>query len=443
MGSLIGGNHVQLEYEAGKGPQAVTVETAYRLDDDNWHSVLVERNRKEAMVVVDGARKGQVKEPRGPVRPMLLNNNLYVGAKGDLTDGFVGCMRALVLNGAMVDLVGEAKKELYGIGLGCVGKCATNPCMNGGECKEQYSQFECDCRWTPFKGPICADEIGVNMRTNYMIKYDFKGRYKSTIAERIHVGFTTTDPKGFLIGAFSDISQEYLTLMVSNSGHIRLVFDFGFERQEMVFTEQSFMTGQYHDVRIERFDQGRKMMMTIDNHAPQEYDFTNSLKSSADAQFNNIRYLYIGKNESMNEGFVGCISRVEFDEIIPLKLYFQEDPHDNINAIPESITEDFCGIEPVTLKPEEKETRRPPDIDQEKIKDFYDTTSSVILGVILSLIFFLLLLVCIGMGKYMNRHKGDYYTQEDEGARDAFDADTAVLQGRTGHQVQNKKEWFI
>ena len=58
--SLIGGNHVQLEYEAGKGPQAVTVETAYRLDDDNWHSVLVERNRKEAMVVVDGARKGQV-----------------------------------------------------------------------------------------------------------------------------------------------------------------------------------------------------------------------------------------------------------------------------------------------------------------------------------------------------------------------------------------------
>ena len=36
-----------------------------------------------------------------------------------------------------------------------------------------------------------------------------------------------------------------------------------------------------------------------------------------------FQYLYIGKNESMREGFVGCISRVEFDEIIPLKLYFQ------------------------------------------------------------------------------------------------------------------------
>merc|ERR1711878_167517 len=110
------------------------------------------------------------------------------------------------------------------------------------------------------------------------------------------------------------------------------------------------------------------------------------------------------------------------------------DPHGNIRSYPEIITEDFCGIEPTTVKPERAETRRPPVIDEDTLAEFYDTTSSIILGVVLSFI-------CIG--KYMNRHKGDYYTQEDEGARDAFDADTAVLQGRTGHQVQNKKEWFI
>ena len=28
--SLIGGNHIQFEYDSGKGPQGVTVETAYR-----------------------------------------------------------------------------------------------------------------------------------------------------------------------------------------------------------------------------------------------------------------------------------------------------------------------------------------------------------------------------------------------------------------------------
>ena len=149
------------------------------------------------------------------------------------------------------------------------------------------------------------------MQTGYMIKYDFKGNYKSTIGEKIHVGFTTTNPRGFLLGAYSDISREYLTLMVSHSGHLRLVFDFGFERQEMIFTDQNFMTGQYHDVRIERFDEGRKLIMKVDNYEPQIYDFGKSLKASADAQFNNIRYLYIGRNETMSEGFVGCISRVE------------------------------------------------------------------------------------------------------------------------------------
>ena len=186
------------------------------------------------MVVIDGARKGQSKEGRGPVRPMLLTSGLFIGANQDSSDGFVGCMRALVLNGVNIDLQvlfffvkshcrfhdfhkfsffyqGEAVKTdkygktygVYGVGIGCTGKCdPVNPCMNGGVCKEGYDHFDCDCRWTPFKGPICADEIGVNMRTNYMIKYDFKGNYKSTIAEKIHVGFTTTDPKGFLIGAY-------------------------------------------------------------------------------------------------------------------------------------------------------------------------------------------------------------------------------------------------
>lgn len=43
--SIIGGKKLQFEYQAGSGPLGVNVETSYHLNDNQWHSVSVERNR--------------------------------------------------------------------------------------------------------------------------------------------------------------------------------------------------------------------------------------------------------------------------------------------------------------------------------------------------------------------------------------------------------------
>lgn len=69
----------------------------------------------------------------------------------------------------------------------------------------------------------------------------------------------------------------------------------------------------------------------VDNYEPKEFQF--NIKASADAQFNNIQYMYIGRNETMTEGFIGCISRVEFDDIYPLKLLFQENGPANVRSL--------------------------------------------------------------------------------------------------------------
>ena len=90
-----------------------------------------------------------------------------------------------------------------------------------------------------------------------------------------------------------------------------------------------------------------------------------------------------------------------------------------------------------------KTRRRPPDVDEKSIEHLYHTTNTAILGVIVAFLLLGIFLFVILIAKYRNRHKGEYLTREDEGAHDAFDADTAVLQGRTGHQVEKKKEWFI
>jgi hypothetical protein len=43
------------------------------------------------------------------------------------------------------------------------------------------------------------------------------------------------------------------------------------------------------------------------------------------------------------------------------------------------LTEDYCGVEPVTLPPVDKETRPPPIIDEEKLRS-YDGVSAGFLG---------------------------------------------------------------
>ncbi|XP_050545470.1 neurexin-4 isoform X2 [Daktulosphaira vitifoliae] len=439
--SLISGHSLQFTYQAGSGPLSVRVETSDTLNDDRWHSVLVERNRKESRIIVNGALRQSVKEPPGPVRAIHLTSPFIIGASSDEQNGFIGCMRAFMLNGQLIDLRKYAEEGLYGISPGCIGKCDSSPCLNNGTCFEKYDGYSCDCRWTAFKGPICADEIGVTLKASSMIRYDFEGIWRSTISENIRVGFTTTNPKGFLLGLFSNISGEYMTIMVSNSGHLRVVFDFGFERQELIFPEQHFGLGQYHDLRIKRKNSGSTLVMEVDGSDPKEFHF--NIKDSTDAQFNNIQYMYIGRNASMTEGFVGCISRVEFDDIYPLKLLFQQDGPPNVSGMNTTIKEDFCGVEPVTHPQPLIETRPPPILDEEKVKAAYNETNSALIGGVFSFILLAILILAFLVGRYVARHKGDYITQEDRGADIALDPDDAVIHSTTGHQVQKKREWFI
>lgn len=435
-------NTIQFFYQAGNRPVLVLGRSSTSLANDNWHSVYIERNRKGARVVIDGNEKREVRESPGPVLALYTNELSIGGSVGAPNpNGFAGCLRAFMLNGHLVDLVSVTKRTSYGVSIGCVGKCASNPCLNNGTCIDRYSSFTCDCRWTSFKGPICADEIGVTLRDNSIIRYDFMGSWRSTIQENIRVGFTTTHAQGFLLGLFSNISGEYMTIMVSNSGHLRVVFDFGFERQELVFPQKHFGLGQYHDLRIRRKNSGQTLVMEVDNYEPREWNF--NIKTSADAQFNNIQYLYIGKNETMSEGFIGCISRVEFDDIYPLKLLFQQDKPENVKSLGGLVTEDFCGVEPITHPPEPLETRPPLDIDQDKVNAAYHETDGAFVGGLLFFLFLLSIVIAILIGRYVSRHKGDYLTQEEQGCDLAEDPDTAVMHSKTGHAIRKKKEWFI
>ena len=94
-------------------------------------------------------------------------------------------------------------------------------------------------------------------------------------------------------------------------------------------------------------------LFQVDNYEPKIYTY--SISDKADAQFNRIKSIYIGRNETMDsgDGFVGCISRVTFDDHFPLRRLYQENKRGNVRAYPSEvgIFEDKCGIEPPTHPP--------------------------------------------------------------------------------------------
>ncbi|RWS07981.1 neurexin-4-like protein [Dinothrombium tinctorium] len=433
----------QFSYNVGYGPQKITVETSYRITDNNWHSILIEVNKKEAKLTIDGKFPKSLQHT-GTIRPLQLSSYLVIGATVDYLNGYVGCVRAFMLNGQFIDLMQKAQDGVYGVFPGCVGKCESNPCLNGGTCIEKYDKYECDCQWTAFKGLICADEIGVNLRSDNYVRYDFETTI-STLEEYIRVGFTTTEHRGLILGISSE-TGEYLNLVMSTSGNLRLVFDFGFERQEIIIRNENFALGQHHDITIRRSEKGSKMTIYVDNYEPIVHTFV--IGPKVDAQFSRLKSIYIGRNETMSsgDGFVGCISRVTFDDHFPLARLFQLDRRSNVFAFPnyDAVHEDTCGIESVTHPPEIHPTRPPPFAGHVPVVHLSEgSRAAAIIGGIIAGIVVIIIIALIASGRFVARHKGDYITNEDKGARDALDPDTAVVKGKTGPDISKKKEYFI
>ena len=69
---------------------------------------------------------------------------------------FDGCSQILQTLRSVASGVSLSAHLLMSCVPGCVGKCASNPCFNGGTCREGYSRYTCDCSYTPWRGWNCG-----------------------------------------------------------------------------------------------------------------------------------------------------------------------------------------------------------------------------------------------------------------------------------------------
>ncbi|KAA3675173.1 uncharacterized protein DEA37_0012683 [Paragonimus westermani] len=417
------GNSVRVAFNVGNGIQLVEVSTAHWLNDNTWHVVRFERNRKETRLIVDTQNPTTITEAiERSFRGFDFDQPLSVGTTQSFTDGFVGCLSNLLINGVVQDMRGLVERGVftYGLSAGCVPKCEVNRCLNRGECVEHYSHYTCECGLTSYRGFICGREVGGTFNNGPMMKIllDRTQDRLGTVEEYIQVGFKTKSKRGILMEMRGSGDTNYIIVKVNNNGGITIEFDVGFKRFEVTTNyDIDLCNDQHHMVHAWRTDMGTKWHLKhglrdfgvkimqdnvirtthVDDYNEVVEDFSSYLSPSADVRLDDPWVIFMGRNDTMQaaDGFDGCIYAAQWNNFFPLRMAFQDPRLANVQMLPAMVT-----------------------------------------GILLILTVVALVLFC----RHFTIERGDYETKEAKDASRVKTADMAIQFGRTG-QPEGAGAW--
>uniref|UniRef100_A0A8C7L4L7 Contactin associated protein 2 n=1 Tax=Oncorhynchus kisutch TaxID=8019 RepID=A0A8C7L4L7_ONCKI len=467
---------ISFSFDVGNGPVELAVHSATPLNDDQWHRVMAERNVKEAVLQLDlNYREARPAPPQGHTR-LELFSQLYVGAAGGQR-GFLGCIRSLRMNGVTLDLE-ERAKVTPGVKPGCQGHCTSYGmyCRNGGKCVEKYNGYSCDCTATAYDGPFCTKDVGGFFEAGTLVRYDFLSESANQdtrfvaqpstpqevnlTGEEVAFSFSTSNTPAILLYASSK-TQDYLALVLRQNGTLQVRYNLGGLKEPFTIDvdQRNLANGQPHTINMSRSN--RTITIQLDHYPPVSY----SLPEASDTQFNLVKTLFLGKvfetgvidpaliERYNTPGFIGCLSRVQFNGVTPLKTALR-----NLVSVPVSyqgkLVESNCGASPLTIPPMSAATdpwrldsgAEFPFNEERVIPDGVNRNSAIIGGIIAVVIFTILCTLAF-LIRYMFRHKGSYHTNESKAAEPASgeSADTTIIGTDPNPETidESKKEWFI
>ncbi|XP_031440917.1 neurexin-2 isoform X9 [Clupea harengus] len=279
---LVAGGHLQLRFAIHCAePAMLHMET--RVSDDRWHMVLLTRNYRETMLMVDGETK--MAEVRSKRKEMAVVSDLFVG--GIPPDVRLSALTSSTVKyeppflGLISNLkVGEMPPTLVnsqGIQSDLEYLCTKqNPCLNGGFCSIQFGEVHCDCSLTRFKGKYCKEEeyaveglahLTLNnqgdssqagreesvatFKGNEFFCYDLSLTPIQSSTDEITLSFRTLQRNGLML--HTGKSADYVNLSLK-SGAVWLVINLGSGAFEALVepVNGKFNDNTWHDVRVTR-----------------------------------------------------------------------------------------------------------------------------------------------------------------------------------------------
>uniref|UniRef100_A0A8C1GNS3 Contactin associated protein 2 n=1 Tax=Cyprinus carpio TaxID=7962 RepID=A0A8C1GNS3_CYPCA len=431
---------VSFSFDVGNGPVELNVYSPTLLNDDQWHRVSAERNTKEAILQLDQKYKEVRPAPTQGHTRLELYSQLYVG-KDHISKEYWT----------------ERANVTPGVKPGCSGHCTSFGmyCRNGGKCVEKYNGYSCDCSTTAYDGPFCSKDVGGFFEAGTLVKYNLVPEVvaaassldeKSVIHnlpvetnlthEDLTFSFSTSTSPSLLV-YISSKTQDYMAVVLRQNGNI--ICSLKKEGFYCNSKEEPFWVPQ----RICRFH----------IQPLQTSNFRCLSVSSLLAETGYIDPVLIEKYNT--PGFVGCLSRVQFNSIAPLKAALR-----SRGSAPVShqgkLVESNCGASPLTIPPMSAATD--PwhlDADPEQklntaviflLNYSFNSGECIFLAGIIAVVIFTILCTLVFLIRYMFRHKGTYHTNEAKGGESSESADAAIMGTEPNFTEtidESKKEWFI
>ncbi|KAB5526222.1 hypothetical protein PHYPO_G00149200 [Pangasianodon hypophthalmus] len=421
-------------FDVGNGPLVLTVKSHVPLNDKQWHHIRAERNVKEASLQVDQLPLRFLEAPPDGHARLQLNGQLFIGGTASRQKGFLGCIRALTINGMTLDLE-ERAKMTPGVSAGCPGHCSSQNrlCHNRGRCIERNSGYVCDCTHSAYGGPHCQTEVSVSFESGTSVTYTFQepfsvmhntSRQSSAIyaqssrsRENVAFRFLTTKSPAMLM-TVTTYQQQYMAIILAHNGSLQIWYKLKREKEPDVFTatEHSLANGQLHRVQLHR--EGRDMYVQVDKDVSRKYGL------STDRELNMIRSLTLGKVttrvgvdeevlQAGSRGFIGCLSSVQFNHLAPLKAAILNRGSSLVSVLG-NLVESNCGeladrSHSHSLSDHTDGEKR----GKERLKNSEPSDSAVIGGLIAALLLVVLCVVAVMM-RFLLRFRRERSRQPKE-----------------------------
>ncbi|XP_058240460.1 neurexin 2b isoform X11 [Hemibagrus wyckioides] len=392
---LIAEGHLKLRF-AIHCAEPATIHMETRVSDDRWHMVLLTRNYRETMLMVDGETK--VAEVRSKRREMAVVSDLFVG--GIPPDVRLSALTSSTVKyeppflGLISNLkVGEMPPTLLnsqGIQSDLEYLCTKqNPCLNGGFCVVQFGEVHCDCSHTRFRGKYCKEaedypveglahltlnsqgdssqvagkeESVATFKGNEFFCYDLSMTPIQSSTDEITLSFRTLQRNGLML--HTGKSADYVNLSLK-SGAVWLVINLGSGAFEALVepVNGKFNDNAWHDVKVTRNLRqhsgiGHAMVtisvdgiLTTTGYTQEDY----TMLGSDD-------FFYIGGSPNtadlpgspVSNNFMGCLKDVVYknnDFKLELsRLAIERDPKISLHGDLVFRCEDVAALDPVTFE---------------------------------------------------------------------------------------------